>query len=84
MRTNIGARQNFDQRANGVHSTSETSIDTQVINRVLEGFDQKDRAVSHAIKEFLNSHQKALREKESKEIIKWEIQQFSKSFCQSP
>jgi len=70
MRANAKVRQNIDQGVENVHSTSETSIDTQIINKVLNGFDQKDRAVSHAIKEFLNAHQKALKEKETSEFIK--------------
>jgi hypothetical protein len=70
MRANVKAGQNFDQRGDPINSISETSIDAQIINRVLEGFDAKDRVVSHAIKEFLNTHQEILKEKEPGEIIK--------------
>lgn len=70
MKANVKVRQNFDQRGEGVHSTSEMSIDTQIINRVLEGFDNKDRPLLAAIKDFIKSHEIALKEKEKRKVIK--------------
>ena len=45
-------------------------LDTQVISRVLEGLNQKDRHIAHAVKDFLEIHQKELEKEESREIVK--------------
>jgi hypothetical protein len=47
-----------------------SDLDAQVISRVLEGLNQKDRHIAHAVKDFLENHQKELGKEEPREIVK--------------
>jgi len=48
----------------------DTGIEAQIIKKVLDNFDQKDKAVSNAIKAFMNDHERAIKEEEKREIVK--------------
>lgn len=45
-------------------------FDTQVMEKVLDGFDLGDRAVCYAVKEFLTFHENGLRRKGHRQIFK--------------
>jgi hypothetical protein len=59
---------NSDQRK--IEVFQESGIEPQILKRILDGFDQKDKVVSNAIKAFMNDHNKMAKEKEKREIVK--------------
>ena len=58
----------FDQRK--AEAFQDPGIEAQVIKRVLEGFDKKDKAILNAIKAFMNAHERAVKQEEKREIVK--------------
>ena len=59
---------NLDQRK--VEPFQDPGVAAQVIKRALDGFDQKDKAISNAIKVFMSAHEKVAKEEEKREIVK--------------
>jgi len=55
---------------NKVLSFRDTGIEAQIIKRAMAGFDQKDKAISNVLKAFLEAHEKAVEEEETREIVK--------------
>lgn len=48
----------------------DIGIETQVIIRALDGFDLNDKAVSNAVKAIMANHEKAVKDKETRDIFK--------------
>jgi len=70
MKTNLEKDKTCVSGEVAAHWYPDQDLDAQIVKRVLEGFDAKDKAVSYAVKEFLYNHKNILEEQEPGEVIK--------------